>query len=376
MSYIGIGFRVKEGIIQFIEQIDSADIDRIRVVVKSSREGSGVPSGHAMLNVEDDTFVSVERFHSIITTYKELSECIHYMVNNENKESIYNTNLVFSRYAKDVYSTLQEVSQKTKAFRLPHSRTINNQSLRIDYDWLYISSLNLDDSEENNAECKKKIYDYIQKTVGEKYQIGNFRTHAMRLTEMTDHEMSIMIKAREENKRGYWKIHSPIKLCYQNQFHKCSEYRFDYNYRIIGNGAFRGFSRIEYIVLPLSVKYIGIGTFASCTAMKRITLPNGLIDIGMYCFANCTSLNNIIIPNTVEEIGSYAFEGCESLTSIILPDELKYIGRHVFDGCPDELKIYINENYQTGLSKVLDEYKDKIETVNEFSLKLRRAAIM
>jgi hypothetical protein len=78
----------------------------------------------------------------------------------------------------------------------------------------------------------------------------------------------------------------------------------------------------------------------------------------------------------VEEIGSYAFEGCESLTSIILPDELKYIGRHVFDGCPDELKIYINENYQTGLSKVLDEYKDKIETVNEFSLKLRRAAIM
>ena len=97
MSYIGIGFRVKEGIIQFIEQIGSADIDRIRVVVKSSREGSGVPSGHAMLNVEDDTFVSVERFHSIITTYKELSECIHYMVNNENKESIYNTNLVFSR---------------------------------------------------------------------------------------------------------------------------------------------------------------------------------------------------------------------------------------------------------------------------------------
>ena len=88
------------------------------------------------------------------------------------------------------------------------------------------------------------------------------------------------------------------------------------------------------------------------------------------------TVQNIIIPNTVEEIGSYAFEGCESLTSIILPDELKYIGRHVFDGCPDELKIYINENYQTGLSKVLDEYKDKIETVNEFSLKLRRAAIM
>lgn len=376
MSYIGIGFHVKDGNILYIEQIDSADIDRIRVVVKSSHEGNSVPRGHAMLNVEDDTFVSVERFHSIVTTYKELSEHIHCIVNSENKESIYNTNLVFSRYAKDVYSTLQEVSQRTTVFRLPHSRTINNESLRIDYDWLYISSLNLKDSEDFNAECKKKIFDYIRNTVRKKYKIGNFRTRAMRLTEMTDHEKSIMIKAREKNKRGYWKIHSPIKLCYQNQFYKCSEYRFDYNYRIIGDGAFRGFSKIEYIALPLSVKYIGIGSFASCTALKQISLPHGLIDIGMYCFANCTSLKNVIIPNTVEEIGSYAFENCESLMAIIIPNELKYIGRHVFDGCPDDLVIYISINYQSDLSKVLEEYKDKVKPVDDFSIKLRRISIL
>ena len=371
MSYLGIGFYEKEGIIQYIEPMDDEQFGKIRIVIQSYG-AEGKTNKHAMLNIEDDTFVSDERFHSIISTYEELSSHLHQIVNNENKECFYNTSMKFSRYAKAVFTTLQEVYRKAGVSRLPRSETINNKTLRVDYNWLYISGLELDGNEEQNAIYSNKIIDYIKNNLGTKYKIGNFTTNAMRLTRMTEKESMILERMMERSKRGYWKIHSSQKLCFQNQYHKLSNYQFEYNYKIIGDRAFENFYRIEYFSLPPSVEYIGRGAFSLCDKMQRILLPKGLLDIGQYAFSDCTLLNHVIIPDTVEEIGSYAFRGCESLTIIVMPDNLKYIGRHVFDGCSNALKIYINEN-NNRIMKLLDEYKDKIICIDELSLKLMKA---
>lgn len=62
MSYRGIGLLKKEGVIIRIEIFDNVP-GKIRVIVKSSDEGRGNWNFHAMLNVEDDLFVSLERYH-------------------------------------------------------------------------------------------------------------------------------------------------------------------------------------------------------------------------------------------------------------------------------------------------------------------------
>lgn len=373
MSYIGLGYLEKGGVIQ---NIDVLDDNNIRIVVKSSMEGKGRWNDHAMLNIDDDNYVSLLRYHSIISTFHKLSEHIGKTISKDNMESVYDTTIVFSRYARDIFSSLQAVARNLKASWIPYSTTINSPKLRVDYDWIYTSSLDLDDSQETSNKNLNKIFDYLETNVGIKYGIGNYRSETMALTRFTKQEEEAILKARETNKRGFWVIHSPKKLCFHNRRNNYNtEYTFAYNYEIIADGALSDFDKIKFFELPRTVKHIGCSSFARCTELIDIKLPEGLLDIGFRCFDSCTSLHTIVVPNTVKEIGSLAFSRCSSLHTVIMPDTLEYIGRNVFDGCSADLKLIINRKYEEPLLSVLKEYVDKIEIIDDFPIKLRRSWI-
>jgi len=361
MGYFGKGFLEKEGIIKRIESLGAVS-DKIRVVVKTSIEGRNSTYPHAMLNIDDDLFVSLERYHSIVTTYKELSYYLHKEVNSQNKESMRETVIMFSRYSTDINSVLRDFVRRSCPGVL--SQTICQNRLRVDYDWVYVSGLTMLSDCDSVNDYRKRIVDYLRNCLGKKYAIGNFRSQAMELTRFTKKDSNSLAKVMNEDKRGQWILHSPRKLLYHNRYNRCTDYAFKHNYTIIADGAFSGFKELIQISTPNSVKYIGGSCFSGCSNLKEIHLSQNLKSIGISCFHDCIELESIVIPNTVTEICSLAFVGCESLIKIVMPDNLKHIGWNVFDGCNKELKIIINKDYEEELRRVLYVYRMHVVVVD------------
>lgn len=76
----------------------------------------------------------------------------------------------------------------------------------------------------------------------------------------------------------------------------------------IGTSAFRGFSGIQEVTIPQSVRNWGMGgNFRNCTSLTRVVV-NGAT-IGSRAFAGCVDINQIEMPNVVC-VGDYAFTGC------------------------------------------------------------------
>ena len=87
----------------------------------------------------------------------------------------------------------------------------------------------------------------------------------------------------------------------------------------IGENAFRGFSHLESVELPLSLKKISACAFAECKNLKRVVMKSGIEEILDEAFSSCSSLPEIIIPETVKRIGEGAFEGCVKLKFVTIP---------------------------------------------------------
>lgn len=349
-----------EGEIVKIESL-FRDSDKIRVVINPKSLDGGKWNNHAMLNIDDDLFVSLERYYSLITTFSELSEAINKEVKDCNKDTFYGKTILFARCGIDANTALRENAHKSGSYRIIMSSTICRNKLRVDYDWLYISGLSLTDDEK---EYRSQIVDYLRQNLGHKYKMGNYRSQAMKLTAFTNVEDNDLIRFMSKYKDGQWILHKPNKLLYHNRFSRCSEYKFKYNYEILADGAFKLFSSLETITIPNSVKYIGAGCFNSCSNLRSVQLSTNLKSIGKLCFANCISLQRIVIPNSVTEIESMAFFRNESLKEIVMSDNLQHIGWSVFEGCNDELKLYVNKENEEELEIVLNAYKDCIVVVD------------
>ena len=370
MAYIGNDSLEIEGVIMRIESFGD-DSEKIRVVVKSSdRRQSTWP--HAMLNIDDDLFVSLERYHSIVTTFKELSAYLHKEVNSQNKDSMTETVILFSRYATDINSVLQEIIKRS--YPGIRSKTICRKKLRVDYDWVYVSGLTMLSDDNYVNEYRERIVNYLKEYLGKRYVIGNFRSLAMNLTRFSENDTDSLVKAMNEDKRGRWILHNPRKLLYHNRF-RCTDYTFKFNYTIIADNAFNGLKGLRRITIPDSVKYIGYSCFGGCKCLSEIHLSKNLKSIGIYCFRDCIELEIVVIPNMVSEIESLAFFGCESLKKIILPDKLEHIGWNVFEGCHKELEIIINEKYEKRLRKVLCAYEEQIVVVTDKNINKMRDKI-
>lgn len=91
----------------------------------------------------------------------------------------------------------------------------------------------------------------------------------------------------------------------------------------LGSSIFYGFSQVEDVKLPTSLKYIGDDAFAGCSTLKNISLPDSITEMGVEVFSNCVSLKKIILPKSLTSLGSDVFENCEA--EITFPASLKYI---------------------------------------------------
>ena len=371
MGYTGKGLFEKEGVIKRIESFGD-DSGMIRIVVKTSFEGRAGSYHHAMLNIDDSLFVSLERYHSIITTYKELSAYLHNEVNPQNKECLYDAEIKFSRYATDINSVLRDIV--TRPFLSVQSQTICRKKLRVDYDWVYISGLTMLSGDDHVNEYRKRIVDFLRDNLRKKYDIGNFRSQAMKLTRISENEKWSLIKFTEENKHGQWTLRSPRKLIYHNKMEKCIDYTFEYNYMIIADYAFSHFRNLTKITIPNSVVYLGNGAFFNCAKLNEIHLSKNLKSIGAQCFMGCNSLQYIVIPNSVTEIESEAFMDCKNLSNIAMPDNLKHIGWSVFNGCNKDINILINKEYEEELRKVLCAYTDSIVAIDSEEIEDMRSS--
>ena len=100
--------------------------------------------------------------------------------------------------------------------------------------------------------------------------------------------------------------------------------------RIVADGAFEGFAKLNYIDVPDSVIYLGARAFNNCQNLASVFMTDKLTVIRESTFANCTSLEYINLPKALTSVGDYAFYGCSSLTLSSLPEGLVYIGTYAF----------------------------------------------
>ena len=101
----------------------------------------------------------------------------------------------------------------------------------------------------------------------------------------------------------------------------------------IGDFAFSGFSKLNEVNMPETIRTIGDFAFEDCTSLANIELSNSVITIGNSTFKGCTSLSTISVPNSVTSIGDSTFESCTSLANIELSTSLATIGNSAFKGC-------------------------------------------
>lgn len=82
--------------------------------------------------------------------------------------------------------------------------------------------------------------------------------------------------------------------------------------RIIGEGAFKGNTKLTAVTIPNSVTEIKKEAFSGCIALKELVLPTSLKIIGEKAFYDCTGMKTIIVPKgtPIETIGTDAFKNC------------------------------------------------------------------
>ena len=114
-----------------------------------------------------------------------------------------------------------------------------------------------------------------------------------------------------------------------------------YSVTSIGDGAFRGCSRLTFVELPNSVTSIGDNAFYECSSLTSVEIPNSVTSIGTYAFYLCSSLTSVELPNSVTSIGDDAFAGCRSLTSVEIPNSVTSIGNDAFGGCSSLTSVEI-----------------------------------
>jgi hypothetical protein len=97
----------------------------------------------------------------------------------------------------------------------------------------------------------------------------------------------------------------------------------------LGEWAFHGCKKLEYIDLPDGLSEIGVNAFHE-SGLKEARIPKSCTIIREGAFQKCSELKNVLIHDDVEEIESFAFSDCTKLREIYVPLGTK-IGSLAFD---------------------------------------------
>ena len=89
----------------------------------------------------------------------------------------------------------------------------------------------------------------------------------------------------------------------------------------IGNGAFRGNSRLRAVIFPDTVTEIGENAFAGSN-LQSVSIPDSVTKIGDSAFCECKGLTEVTLPAGLKELDGMAFGKCSGLTEITIPKSL------------------------------------------------------
>lgn len=93
----------------------------------------------------------------------------------------------------------------------------------------------------------------------------------------------------------------------------------------IGDCVFNGYTALESVSFPTSLKKIGFESFSGCIALKKLVLPEGVTGLNDGSFSGCTSLESISIPSTLKDTDTAMFARCTSLKSITVASGNPYL---------------------------------------------------
>lgn len=99
----------------------------------------------------------------------------------------------------------------------------------------------------------------------------------------------------------------------------------------IGEGAFRGCTRLSSAVLGGGVTTVGYGAFDGCTRLTDVTIKSGVTGLGERAFYNCSALTSLAIPESVTSIGANVIYGCSALETLEVNSGVTVIEDGVFD---------------------------------------------
>lgn len=111
----------------------------------------------------------------------------------------------------------------------------------------------------------------------------------------------------------------------------------------IGNNAFLGCQKLQFVDIPDCVTTIGSQSFWLCRSMSSLRLPSGIKEIPSGAFS-FTNMENVVVPEGVTTIGCDAFAANERLVNVSLPKSLQSLERGVFWKCKALKTITIPEN--------------------------------
>ncbi len=105
----------------------------------------------------------------------------------------------------------------------------------------------------------------------------------------------------------------------------------------IGSGAFRGYTKLETIVLPEGLTKIDTNAFQGCTGLKEIVIPSTVTSIGSKAFMDCTNLQTITFKSRSTAdltLGQSTFENCTALETVNIEDNsVSTMGYGTFKNC-------------------------------------------
>ena len=145
------------------------------------------------------------------------------------------------------------------------------------------------------------------------------------------------------------KIPSTVKTIGQYAFSGCTNLKeviFDGESQLetIGEGAFEYCYNLEEIAIPNGVTTINRLTFSNCLNLKEVTLPSSLKTINTEAFIRCINLESLTLPNTLETINENAFAQCSSIQTLSIPSSVSFIGVGAFSGCTAITAIQLDNN--------------------------------
>lgn len=97
----------------------------------------------------------------------------------------------------------------------------------------------------------------------------------------------------------------------------------------------------EYNGLP--VTQIADAAFQSCTKLQKVILPLSIESIGMNAFINCGKLEKVVIPPKVKSIGNNAFGMCVTLSNLYIPESVETVGATILRNNAQPIYIQASE---------------------------------